>query len=72
MLNSRQKDIPVFFHNGANYDFNLIIPELAKKFKSDMQCIPMNAKKFMSFSVPRKKEIDSSSKDNKKRRLSII
>ena len=54
MLKSRQKDIPVFFHNGANYDFNLIIPELAKKFKSDMQCIPMNAKKFMSFSVPRK------------------
>ena len=25
-----QKDIPVFFHNGTNYDFNLIINELAK------------------------------------------
>ena len=27
---STQKDIPVFFHNGTNYDFNLIINELAK------------------------------------------
>ena len=37
-----------------------------------MQCIPMNTKRFMSISVPRKKEIDSSSKENKKRPLSII
>ena len=27
---STQKEIPVFFHNGTNYDFNLVIPELAK------------------------------------------
>lgn len=27
-----------------------------------MQCIPLNGKKFMSFSVPIKKEINSSSK----------
>ena len=26
---STQIDIPVFFHNGTNYDFNLIITELA-------------------------------------------
>lgn len=56
-MNSRQKDIPVFFHNDTNYEFNLIIPELAKKFRSDMQCIPLNGKKFMSFSVPIKKKI---------------
>ena len=29
---STQKDRPVLFHNGSNYDFNLIITELAKEF----------------------------------------
>ena len=28
---STQIDIPVFFHNGTNYDFNLTINELAKR-----------------------------------------
>ena len=37
-----QKDIPVIFHNGSNYDFNLIITELAKEFRSEMRCIPLN------------------------------
>ena len=31
---STQKDIPVFFHNGTIYDFNLIINELVKEFRS--------------------------------------
>ena len=31
---STQKDIPVFFHNGTNYDFNIIINELVKEFRS--------------------------------------
>ena len=47
-----QKDIPVFFHNGTNYDFHLIINELAKEFKSELHCIPLNGEKFMSFSIP--------------------
>ena len=36
---STQIDIPVFFHNGTNYDFNLIITELAKEFRSEMRYI---------------------------------
>ena len=56
MRYSAQKDIPVFFHNGANYDFNLIIPELAKEFRLELQCIPLNGEKFMSFSIPIKKK----------------
>ena len=49
---SVQRDIPVFFHNSTNYDFNLIINELAKEFRSELHCIPLNGEKFMSFSIP--------------------
>ena len=31
---STQKNISVFLHNGTNYDFNLIINELVKEFRS--------------------------------------
>ena len=54
---STQVDIPVCFHNGTNYDFNLIINELAKEFRSEMRCIPLNTNKYMSFSIPILKEM---------------
>ena len=54
---STQIDILVFFHNGTNYDFNLTITELAKEFRSEMKCIPLNTNKYMSFLIQlRKKE----------------
>ena len=31
---STQRDIPVFFHNVTNYDFNLIIPQLGKMIEN--------------------------------------
>ena len=52
-----QVDIPLSFHNGTNYDFNLIIKELAKEFRSEMRCIPLNTNKYMSFSIPILKEM---------------
>ena len=64
---STQIDIPVFFHNGTNYDFNLIINELAKEFRSEMICIPLNTNKYMSFSVPIKKEKNKMNKKNLKK-----
>ena len=66
---SIQKDIPVFFHNGTNYDFNLIINELAKEFRSELQCIPLNGEKFMSLSIPIKKKTYANSKNTKKKLL---
>ena len=54
---STQINIPVFFHNGTNYDFNIIITELAKEFRSEMRCIPLNTNKYMSFSIPIEKEV---------------
>ena len=43
---STQKIIYVFFHNGTSYDFILIIPELAKEFRSEFLCIPLNGEKL--------------------------
>ena len=66
---STQKDIPVFFHNGPNYDSNLIINELAKEFRSELNCIPLNGEKFMSFFIPIKKKVYANSKNTKKKLL---
>ena len=46
---STQIDAAVIFHNGSNYDFNLLIEEFAKEYKSDINCIPLNTDKYMSF-----------------------
>ena len=54
---STQIDIPVLFYNGTNYDYNLIINKLTKEFRSEIRCIPLKTNKYMSFSIPIKKEI---------------
>ena len=46
-----QEDIPVVIHNGSNYDFHLIITELAKEFRSEIQCIPEDKEKYKTFSI---------------------
>ena len=55
-----QRDIPVIIHNGSNYDFHLLIKDLAKEFKSDMYCLGENTEKYISFSV----KIDTKKVDN--------
>ena len=59
----------MFFHNGTNYDFNLIINELPKEFRSEFNCIPLNGEKFLSFSIPIKKKVYANSKNTKKKLL---
>ena len=46
-----QREIPVVLHNGNNYDFHIIIKELAKEFRIDMKCLGENTEKYISFSV---------------------
>ena len=69
---STQIHIPVFFHNGTNHDFNLLIEEFAKEYKSDINCIPLNTNKYMPFSVPIKKEVIEASDDDKKSKKKIL
>ena len=41
------------FHNGFKYDYNVRVKELAK----ESECLKENTKKYITFSVPIKKEL---------------
>ena len=51
------KEIPVVFHNGSTYDYHFIIKELAEEFEEEFECLGENTEKYITFSVPIKKEI---------------
>ena len=53
------KEIPVVFHNGSTYDYHFITKQLAREFKGNFECIGENTEKYITFSVPIKKEHDS-------------
>ena len=47
------KEIPIVFLNGPNYDYHLIIKELAEEFQGDFTCLGVaNTEKYITFSVP--------------------
>ena len=50
---------PVKIHNGSKYDYHFIIKELAEEFKGEFECLGENTEKYISFSVPIKKEHDN-------------
>ena len=52
------KDIRLIIHN-ASYDTHLIINQLAEEFKGDLNCIEENIEKYITFSVPIKKECNN-------------
>ena len=52
------KDIPIIIHN-ASYDTHFIINQIAEEFKGELNCIGENMEKYITFSVPIKKECDN-------------
>ena len=50
------KEIPIVFHNGSPYDYHFIIKKLAEKFEGEFECLGENTEKYITFSVPIKKE----------------
>ena len=52
------KDISIIIHN-SSYDTDFIINQLAKEFKGEVNCIGENMEKYITFSVPIKKECDN-------------
>ena len=57
------KEIPVVFHNGSTYDYHFIIKELAEEFEGEFECLGGNTEKYITFSVPIKKEITKKDKN---------
>ena len=53
------KESPVVFHNGSKYDYHFLIKELAEEFEGQFDCLGENTKKYITFSVPIKKELDN-------------
>ena len=45
-------EIPVFFHNGSNYDYLFIIKELANEFQEKFECFGEYTEKYKTFSIP--------------------
>ena len=52
------KKIPIVFHNGSTYDYHFVIKKLAEEFKGEFECLGENTEKYITFSVPLKKEND--------------
>ena len=50
--------MPIVFHNGSTYDYHFAIEKLAEEFKGDFECLGENTEKYITFSVPLKKEDD--------------
>ena len=48
---SEPNKIPIVFHNGSNYDYHLIIKELAEEFKKQVTCFGGNTEKYITFTV---------------------
>ena len=59
------KEIPVVFHNGSTYDFHFIIRQLAREFKVYFHCLGENTEKYITFSVPIEKVVDSDNDSDK-------
>ena len=58
----KPKEIPIVFHNGSTYDYHFIIKELVKEFDGNFECLGENTEKYITFSVPIKKEIKNRNK----------
>ena len=52
------KNIPTVFHNGSTYDYHFPIKQLAEEFEGEFECLGENTEKYITFSVPLKKQID--------------
>ena len=51
------------FHNGSTYDYHFIIKQLAEDFKGQFECLGENTEKYITFSIPIKKD-DNSEKNH--------
>ena len=56
------KEISIVFQNGSTYDYHFIIKKLVKEFDGNFKCLGEKTEKYITFSVPLKKEIKNKNK----------
>ena len=56
----------IAFYKGSNYDYHFIIKELAQNFKKQFMCLGENTEKYITFKVPKEKEVTRIDKMEKK------
>ena len=66
-----RKEILVVFHNGSTYVYHFIIKELAEEFEGEFECLGENKEKYITFSVPIKKEITKTNQDGNDKIIKI-
>ena len=57
------KKIPIVYNNGSNYDYHVIIKEVAEEFKKQFTCLGENTEKYITFTVPIEKEVTRTDKN---------
>ena len=55
MKNTKRSSCSI--HIGFKYDYHFIIKQLAKEFDHQLECLGENTEKYITFSVPIKKEL---------------
>ena len=65
------KEFPVVFHNVSTCDYHFLIKELAEEFEGEFECLGENTEKYITFSVPIKKEITKTDKDGNNKIMKI-
>ena len=65
------KEIPVVFDNSSTYDYHFIIKELAEELEGEFECLGENTEKYITFSVPTKKEFTKTDKDGNDKIMKI-
>ena len=54
-MHSVPKELPAVFYNETNYDYHLITKGLTEEVKGQFNCLGENTKKYITLSVPIKK-----------------
>ena len=57
------KQIPLVFHNGSFYDYHFITKKLAEEYEEEFECLGGNTEKYITFSVPIKKQTTKKDKN---------
>ena len=61
----------IVFHNGSRYDYHFITKQLAEDFKGQFECLGENTEKYITFSVPIKKEVANDDNSKKKKTITL-